>query len=123
MRPIWITIGFVSTGLGIAGIILPGMPGTIFIIIAGVAFSKSHQGFYNKLKSYKSLGKIIDDFENKRGMPRRAKIISITSIIVFSIIGLSLMNNIYLSIGYILLALAGIYYILKQKTSDLSIRS
>jgi uncharacterized membrane protein YbaN (DUF454 family) len=118
MRPIWFTIGIISTGLGITGVILPGMPGTIFIIIAAIAFSKSHQGFYKKLKANPHLAKIINDFEQKKGMPKKAKIISIISIIVFSIIGSSIIRNPYLIVLYLSLSLIGIWVILRQKTSD-----
>lgn len=118
MKPIWLTIGIISTALGIVGIVLPGMPGTVFIIIAAIAFSKSHKGFYDKLKSNIHLGKIIDDFEQKRGMPQKAKIISISSIAVFSIVGCLIIKNPYFIILYLMLALIGILVILKQKTSD-----
>jgi uncharacterized membrane protein YbaN (DUF454 family) len=100
------------------GIILPGMPGTVFIIIAGIAFSRSHEGFYQRLKSHPKLGKIIDDFEQKKGMNQKAKIISITSIIIFTMIGSFYIKNYYFVIPYILLAISGIIYILKQKTSQ-----
>jgi len=118
MRALWISIGIVCTGIGVVGIIMPGLPGTIFIILAGVAFSKGHEGFYKKLKNNKNLGKIIEDFENKRGMPKKAKIMAISTIALFTILGIYMLENMYVLIGYICLGLCGVIFILKQKTYE-----
>ena len=40
-RPFFFVLGLVFVGLGIAGYILPVMPGTIFLILAAGCFARS----------------------------------------------------------------------------------
>ena len=41
-----LALGFTCTALGIAGVLLPGLPGTVFLLIAVWAFSRSSQRFH-----------------------------------------------------------------------------
>ncbi|WFF38815.1 YbaN family protein [Moraxella nasibovis] len=66
-------LGFVFLGLGILGVVLPGLPTTVFILLAGYCWAKSSRRFYGYLLGHKIFGKMLRDWEERRAMPRFAK--------------------------------------------------
>jgi len=116
MRKIWFVAGLISTGLGIAGYILPVMPGTTFILIAAFCFTKSSEIWYNKLLQSKWFGQTIRDFQEKRGMSLKTKTTALSMIIVSIGISLYFASNFYVSIFLIVCGIISISIILSQKT-------
>ncbi|MCL2329587.1 MAG: YbaN family protein [Bacteroidetes bacterium] len=78
MKPLLCVLGVIFTGLGILGIFLPLLPTTPFLLLAAACFARGSEKFYNKLLNNKYLGQYITDFREKRGIPLRVKIISVT---------------------------------------------
>ena len=58
-KPFFFTIGVLSLSLGYVGIVVPGLPTTVFILIAAWAFSKCSERFTVWLESHKIFGPII----------------------------------------------------------------
>ena len=83
-------IGFIFYCLGIIGYILPGLPGTIFIILAALCFLTSSPKYYNKIINNKNYGEVVKDFIEFRVIPKRVKII-----ILFFMWGFSLLSIFY----------------------------
>ena len=95
-KPVFFTIGILSLSLGYVGIVVPGLPTTVFILIAAWAFSKCSERFTLWLESHKIFGPIILNWQTYRGLSRRAKKLAISMIIptfvltiyfVFSLVG------------------------------------
>jgi uncharacterized protein len=80
LRYVWLGLGFFFTGLGFLGYILPGLPGTVFILIAVYFFARSSPRFYNWLLNNKLFGGIIRDWRAGKGLSLRAKLMAITVI-------------------------------------------
>ena len=59
MRYVYIILGFISLGLGLLGIITPGLPTTPFVLLTGVLFAKSSPRLHQKLMDHKLTGKYI----------------------------------------------------------------
>jgi len=116
IRKIWFIAGLISTGLGVAGYILPVMPGTTFILIAAFCFTKSNEAWYNKLLQSKWFGETIKDFQEKRGMSLKSKITAISMITASISISLYFASNLYVSIFLIVCGVVSISIILSQKT-------
>ncbi|MDL2312261.1 YbaN family protein [Bacteroidales bacterium OttesenSCG-928-B11] len=76
-KALFLTIGFISLGLGILGIFLPVLPTTPFLLLTAALFAKSSDRWYRKLISHPKLGPYILDFREHRSIPLRAKIITI----------------------------------------------
>lgn len=55
-RYFYLCSGFVALAFGIAGVLLPLVPGTPFLILAAFCFSKSSQKFHDWLVNHKYLG-------------------------------------------------------------------
>ncbi|MDA7572163.1 YbaN family protein [Candidatus Actinomarina sp.] len=80
-KPVFFTIGILSLSLGYVGIIIPGLPTTVFILIAAWAFSKCSTRFTLWLESHRLFGPMILNWQQYRGLSRRAKKVAILTII------------------------------------------
>lgn len=87
LRITFLILGFICLGLGVAGIILPLMPGTLFIILSAYFFTRSSSKFYNWLRSNPLFGKYVRFYLLGGKMPLYAKIVTFGIIIVSLIIG------------------------------------
>lgn len=77
MRAFWIVIGFVSVGCGIAGIVLPLVPTTPFMLLAAFAFARSSPRLHDALLSHPQFGPIIANWRRDGSIDRRSKILAI----------------------------------------------
>ena len=82
VRGIWIATGLLLVGIGAVGIVVPGLPSTIFFILAAAAFSRSSARLENWLLSLPGVGKMVRDYRAGLGMRRRAKIAACSMIVV-----------------------------------------
>lgn len=71
--------GWLNVALGIIGIVLPGMPTTVFLIMAAWAFSKCSDRFHGWLWSHPRLGATVRSWHRHRAIPRRAKIVAVAT--------------------------------------------
>jgi uncharacterized membrane protein YbaN (DUF454 family) len=116
IRQIWFICGVISTGLGIAGYILPIMPGTTFILIAAYCFARSNEAWYKKLLNNKYVGQTIKDFKAGKGMSLKAKISAITCIILSISISMYFATNDYVRLFLIVCFAIATMCVLYQKT-------
>lgn len=110
-------LGFFFVGLGIVGIFIPLLPTTIFLIIAAYFFAKSSEKYYNWLISNKYFGKFIKDYREGKGVPLKAKTVSITILwltILYSIF--FVVTAIWLKILLICIAIGVSWHLLSLKT-------
>lgn len=77
MRYALIAFGWFNVALGAIGVVVPGMPTTVFLLIAMWAFSKSSERFRNWLFDHKTLGPPIRVWHDHRVIPVRAKIMAV----------------------------------------------
>ena len=74
VRLIYAALGLVSVGLGILGAVLPGLPTTIFLIIASYLLTRSCPWLEEKVMGMAIFKPFIPFVRRERGMPRKAKI-------------------------------------------------
>ena len=75
-RPLYFAAGWVFTGLGVIGLILPLMPGTVFLILAAFCFSRSSPRFETWLVGHPRLGPHVRRWRETGAISRRAKVIA-----------------------------------------------
>ncbi|MBM7635514.1 YbaN family protein [Streptococcus saliviloxodontae] len=68
-----ITVGFVSLFLGIIGIVVPLLPTTPFLLLAGSCFASSSQKFDRWLKQTKVYDFYVGDYLETRSIARSKK--------------------------------------------------
>ena len=82
--PLWFVAGLLSVALGGIGIIVPGLPTTVFFIVAAACFSRSNKRFEQWVLNLPRIGSLVRDHRSGLGMPRRAKVVAVTMILVVS---------------------------------------
>ncbi len=88
MCPFFMGLGLVSTALGIIGVFVPGLPTTIFLIIALWAFSRSSDRLKLWLWDHPKFGPGLRAWHLHRVIPKRAKI----SAVVVMLLSLALLT-------------------------------
>ena len=105
-------LGFACVTIGIIGIVVPGLPTTVFMIIAAWLFSISNPRFEKWLLNLPKIGPAIQNFRNGLGMPIKAKIFAVSSIFIFTAVAtILLIENLLLRVSIIFVAVIGIWYI------------
>ena len=94
---ILIILGWFCVGLAFIGVFVPGIPTTIFLIVALWAFAKSSKKFHSWLLNHKRFGPILQNWESHKVVPRKAKILMIILQISAVIIFHYSLQNIYLT--------------------------
>jgi uncharacterized membrane protein YbaN (DUF454 family) len=79
----WLVGGLVAVALGSIGIVVPGIPTTVFFIVAAWCFSHSSPRLERWVLNLPRIGPMVRDYRAGLGMPRRAKVIAISMIVVF----------------------------------------
>jgi uncharacterized membrane protein YbaN (DUF454 family) len=88
VRAGWITIGLLCVGLGGVGIVVPGLPTTVFFIAAAACFSRSSPRLEAWVLGLRGIGPMVRDHRDGLGMPRRAKVVATACIVGFVGLGL-----------------------------------
>jgi uncharacterized membrane protein YbaN (DUF454 family) len=73
IRSLYLTAGFVALILGVAGIVLPVLPTTPFVLLAAACFARSSRHFHDKLLANRITGPIIREWMEHRSIPRKVK--------------------------------------------------
>lgn len=76
-RIIFIVIGMISLFLGILGIFLPVLPTTPFVLLSAYLFGRSSEKFHRYLYNHKIFGQIVRDFQDRKAIRRKNKIIAL----------------------------------------------
>lgn len=78
IRHALLALGWTCVGLGVAGMFLPVMPTTVFLLIAAWAFSKCSLRFHRWLYEHPRLGRPVRDWHEHRVIPPRAKALAVS---------------------------------------------
>ena len=70
-------LGYVFVGLGVAGVFLPLVPTTPFLLVALACFARSSPAVHDWLINHRTLGPYIVDWERDRSIPLPAKLLSV----------------------------------------------
>src|SRR5690606_8775123 len=110
VRWLWLLLGFTSTGLGIAGTVLPLVPATPFLLLAAFAFARSSPQFHRWLINHRHLGPLIRDWQQHRSIDRKAKLAALfamgASLVLTWLAGVALW---VLAVQASVLAISGIF--------------
>ena len=114
MRLLYLAAGLVLVGIGGLGIFVPGLPTTVFFIMAAWCFSRSSRRLERWVLDLPGVGPMVRDYRAGYGMPRRAKVAAVASIVVMagaSAIGVSLGGNPVLGLVIAAVGLVGVWYV------------
>jgi uncharacterized protein len=80
MRLFWFGFGWFNVLLGTAGIFLPLLPTTPFLLLAAWCFARSSERFHDWLTNHPRLGPPIADWRAHGAISRRAKMLAMISV-------------------------------------------
>ena len=112
-KALWISLGSFFVALAAVGVALPGIPTTPFLILAAACYIRSSQKLYDWLISNKTFGPYLKDYREGKGIPKKAKVLAISMIILF--VGSSVIfgiENLNLKIAVGALGLTGLLYVI-----------
>lgn len=120
-RALWFGLGWVAVALGGIGIVVPGLPTTVFFIIAASCFARSSPRFEQWVLGLPTIGPMVRDHRAGLGMPRKAKVIALT--MMWTAIALSAWTLSSLPVALIVVVVLGLigtaYILLRVPTREL----
>ena len=88
-KAILIAAGTLCLALAVIGVFLPLLPATPFLLLASACYVRSSERLHRWLMGNRVLGTYIRNFQERRGIPLRAKVLTVV------ILWLSLLYSIY----------------------------
>ena len=109
---LWLAAGSLSVVAGGIGIVVPGLPTTVFFVIAAACFARCNPRFERWVLDLPKIGPMVRDHREGLGMPRRAKAVAVTMILVASAAsGLLVIGNPAVGWAVVGLGLVGAGYV------------
>lgn len=77
-----LAVGWLAVALGAVGVVVPGLPTTGFFVLAAACFARSSPRFERWVLNLPTVGPLVRDHRAGLGMPRRAKVMAIGTMLV-----------------------------------------
>jgi len=118
-RALWIALGTLCVVLGAIGVVVPGWPTTIFVIVALACYARSSQRLYDRVLKNRLIGRHARAFREGGAMPVRAKLFALSAMWPF--VGFAVLLAIpaallWAKAATLVLAVVGTAYILSLPT-------
>ena len=113
-----IVVGLATLAVGVAGFIVPGLPGVPFLLVAAWAFSMSNERLYRWMMTNRWFGSMLSDYRAGLGIPRRIKVIAVTMVIVVVTSSVLLALDGLLRPVVLVLGSVGVAFILSRPTRE-----
>ena len=111
--------GFMLVGLAILGIFLPLLPTTPLLLLAAACFMRSSEKYHRWLLEHRLFGPTIRDWQEKRCISKKAKIVSLVSMFLFGTYAVGFaVENLWLRIAGSVLVLCGLITVLRLKVRE-----
>jgi len=118
MKAVYLLLGFLFFGLGAVGVVVPGLPTTVFMLLALWAFARSSERFHHWLYHHRLFGPPLQEWHNYHVIPRRAKVLAI-GMMAASLVYLVFFTqlSVWLKVATALLMLYGAWFILSKPSA------
>ncbi|HVL28325.1 MAG TPA: YbaN family protein [Acidimicrobiales bacterium] len=112
-RWLWFGGGLLAVGLGGLGVVVPGLPTTVFFILAAACFARSNPRFEQWVLNLPKVGPTVRDYRAGLGMRRRAKVLAVSMILGVSLASaVFAIGKVTVSLLVVALGLVGAAYVL-----------
>lgn len=109
--------GWLSLGLGAIGVIVPLLPTTPLVILAAYFFARSSPRLHQWLLDNRVFGPLIAEWSEHRSIPRRAKILAVSMIVIFGSMAIYLVEFIAARLALGVLFASVMTWLLTRPTS------
>jgi len=81
-KTVYKPLGVLFLGLGVAGVVLPVLPSTPFVLLAAWFFARSSSYWHERLMASELFGPMIRNWESERCVSCRTKLVAIGSMLI-----------------------------------------
>ncbi|MCF6323917.1 MAG: YbaN family protein [Gammaproteobacteria bacterium] len=113
-----IIAGLFFVAVGGVGVVVPGLPTTIFILLAAGCFAKSCPALHRWLLENRLFGPMIYHWEKNRAIPRRARKMALLMIGTVGVFSIYLIEGFYLKVFVAVMLIIPVVILLRLKTVD-----
>ena len=91
-RPLWHFAGFIFLALGWIGLVMPMMPGFVFLLVACFCFARGNPAWEQRMLDHPRYGRSLRDWRERRAIAPRAKmsaiaVMAVTGVVVWNLVG------------------------------------
>lgn len=115
VRMLWTGAGTVFLAVGVAGVILPMLPGTIFLLAASACFVRGSDRLHAWLTNHPVLGRHLRVLAGRERMPLRSKVAAIAAMWIAVTISIAGTSHHVAQVALTLLALIGTWFITARR--------
>jgi uncharacterized protein len=72
-KTLWLGLGFLSLGMAYIGVVVPGIPFSIFLVFAAYCFAKSSPRMHAWIYNHKYFGPFLTNWTEKKVFPQKMK--------------------------------------------------
>jgi len=120
-RYLLIIAGLFFVALGGIGVVVPGLPTTVFILMAAGCFAKSCPALHHWLLNTRLFGPMIYHWQQSRAIPRRARKMALLMIGSVGVLSVYMIQGFYLKLVVAVLLIIPVVILLRLKTVDESL--
>lgn len=121
VRWLLVFIGTLALSVGAIGVLVPGLPTTPFVLIAGACYIRSSARLYHWLITNRIFGPVLATWQAERGMTWRTKIITLALVwIMLGSAALFLVESLFMRL--VLLSIAGTKTVVLAYIRTISVR-
>lgn len=106
---LWMGLGFLSLGMAYVGVVVPGIPFSVFLVFAAYCFTKSSKRMHDWIYNHKVFGPFLSNWQEKRIFPTKLKYVMVLTMMSSLAIMWYTVQNLTLIIatGVVMAAVAG----------------
>lgn len=82
----WWLLAYAAFGLGVLGVVLPGLPTVPFILLSAYAAARGSERLHHRLLTDRRFGPMIRDWQEHGAVSRRAKWLAVTTMTLCAVI-------------------------------------
>ena len=106
----YITLGFITLGLGLIGVILPILPTTPFLLVTSFCFARGSERFHTWFTNSNIYKKHLESFVKERAMTLKQKVVLLSFVNFMLAFPLILVDVLPMRITIIVLIIIKLYY-------------
>ncbi|HMS14842.1 MAG: YbaN family protein [Microthrixaceae bacterium] len=112
LRLLWAAVGLGLVAVGAIGLIVPGLPSTVFFVAAAWCFSRADERLENWLLGLPVVGRLVDDYRAGLGMPRTTKVVVSCIILLAVSLSAAFVDRSWVAIAILVTGAFGIGWVL-----------
>ena len=117
VRALYAAIGLTLVGVGFVGVFVPGLPTTVFLVLALFCFKHSSPRFESWLLGHKRFGPTLRDWDENRSIKPRTKVVAIVTMWVFILVSVLIVQELWIGASIVALGAFGTWFIATRKSS------